>query len=102
MNQKRMLNIIICLVLTVCFVFAINVKAVSPVRCTGGYAGETQSKHSYSLIKSHAVYNYSHTVDRVYSGHIYEEIGHTTDNCGKPTLNYNYSPGCIGTIVGEG
>lgn len=101
MNQKRILNIIVCLVLTVCFVFAINAKAVSPVRCTGGYAGESQSKHYYG-IKYHYVYSSSHTVDRVYSGHVYEEIGHTMSNCGKPSLNYNLSPGCIGTIVGEG
>lgn len=102
MNQKRILNIIICLVLTVCFIFAINVKAVSPVRCTGGFAGETQSEHKYGFLKRHFIYNSSHTVDRVYSGHVYEEIGHTDKNCGDPNLNYNLSPGCIGTIVGEG
>ena len=104
MTKKRIITIFVCLSVATAMLLAVSVFALSPVRCTGGYAGETTSTHRYGFLnlQSHAVYSYSHTVDRVYSGHVYEVIGHTKDKCGHPELCYNLDPGCVGTIVGEG
>ena len=102
----KKLCVIMALVLVAIFFVSVSVSALSPVRCTGGFAGETKYKHNYTNTSGsaayHWVYEESHTVDRVYSGHVYEVLGHTKTNCGNPSLSYNLSPGCIGTIVGYG
>lgn len=104
MSRKKLILTLVCLCIAASLLFAVSVNALQPITCTGNYMGESTYTHRYGFLnlKSHTVYSYSHSVDRVWSGHVYQEIGHTSVNCGHPELNFNTSPGCIGTVVGEG